>query len=76
MNTCSVGEKVLNDFLLSDEQLSPTKKAQLNAYLNKLTEHVSLTNPNVSEQSYLSMQSGMRLLQVRQSYPDLPLNRI
>jgi hypothetical protein len=65
MNSCSVGEKVLNDFLSSDEQLSPAKKAQLDAYLNKLTEHVSATNRSVVEQSLMAAQSGMGMLHVK-----------
>ena len=51
MFTCPVGERILNEFLESDEQLSPEKRAQLDDYLNRLTKFVSSTTPTKMKQT-------------------------
>ena len=62
MYTCPVGERILNEFLESDEQLSPGKKAELDAYLSRLTEHVSSRTQSTTDQSTKVEQAGSRIV--------------
>lgn len=51
MFTCPVGERIFNEFLESDKQLSPDKRAQLDDYLDRLTQYVSSTSPKKLERT-------------------------
>ena len=58
MEFSEVGERILNEFLDSDEQLSPEKKAVLDSYLTQLTNHISSLQQNMLMNSTVTERSG------------------
>jgi hypothetical protein len=47
MEISAVGERLFNEFLDSDEQLTPKKKAMLDIYLAQMTNYVSSLQQNM-----------------------------
>ena len=47
MEFSEIGERILNEFLETDEQLSPEKKVVWDSYLTQLTNHASSLQQNM-----------------------------